>query len=111
MVMKKNFMPKTAAELQGELLNLLTPNGFTDTGVKSLHGESMYTRSWTRVDDVAFYGKMESRLTIQTAVVSGSTVVWANGNCGVKEGVRRYSSPKRAYNAIKEIVTYARFEF
>jgi len=109
--MKKILMPKSDSNLQQELLNLIVPNGFTDTGNVYHDGQAIYTRKWEREVDVAFYGPSISYLDIMVTVRYGSTIVWVSGNCGVNDGVRRYSSPGRAVNAIKVIVDYQGFEY
>ncbi|MGF7142821.1 hypothetical protein HNQ56_001239 [Anaerotaenia torta] len=85
---------------------LMLENGFERTGETALGGEPVYARAWTRVAKVAFYGNMESSFRI-TAHESAGVPVIQTFDKGKRTSTRDYSSPKRAMNAIKEIVRFA----
>jgi len=108
--LKKVLLPKPDSTLEQELINLVQYDGFSLSTDRTVDDRPIYERTWTREDNVLWIGKFNAWLKIQVFVRSGSTIINISSNCHVKEGFRHYSSPKRAYNAIQEIVLYARFD-
>jgi hypothetical protein len=103
-------MKKTVEQLQAELKTLLAENGFTLNGERLYDGREVYSRAWTKEIEVLWYGKSESRLEIKVDEADGLPIIRIYKN-GRLESQRGYSSPKRALNAMREIVNYAGFEF
>ena len=91
---------------------LIAANGFTEAAKTTDTLNTVYHRIWTREVEVAWYGKQQDTLEIRmmlcgTAVLAS---VIRNGKDDPKF-IRDYSSPKRAMNAAREIVTLAGFEW
>ena len=82
---------------------IIEKNGFTVAGHTSDTQNTVYHRVWTKVGDT-----MEIRMMVCGSAVLAS--VRKNGNDD-PEFIRDYSSPKRAMNAIREIVKFAGFEW
>ena len=68
---------------------LVAQHGFNYEGELTYDGRQIFTRRWTKKTQVVWYGESESTLEIK---------------------ISDYSSPKRAFNAIGEIVRCAGFE-
>ena len=62
-----------------------------------------------RTDEVAFYGPMESTYKIMAHISYGVPIIQLFED-GHALGTRDYSSPKRAINAIREILRCAGYE-
>lgn len=86
---------------------LISENGFADTGVKSYDANTVYSRKWSREVEVVWNGKSEDVLEIKIWISYGIPMVWVIRNGRIEGKVRDYSSPKRAMNAIGEIVRCA----
>ena len=101
----------TLEKVQKDFDELIAKNGFTHTATTDL-GHRIYHREWKRKVQVAWYGEqddtMEVRITLSDRYPL--VVVKRNGKQDPKF-MRDYSSPKRAMNAIREIVKYAGFEW
>ena len=73
---------------------------------------TVYHREWAREVDVAWHGKQQDTLEIRM-MLCGTAVLAAvrrNGSDDPKF-IRDYTSPKRAMNAARELVTFAGFEW
>ena len=103
-------MKKTTEQMKAEFITLMSENGFAPNGETTHSGSPVYSRTWSKETEVVWYGTRESRLEIQVIEVSGKVGLWIMRN-GRLEGRRDYSTPKRAINAVREIVTYAGFAF
>jgi hypothetical protein len=103
-------MAKTIEQKQAEFTTLMAAHGFTPNGETMYDGREVYSRAWSKEVDVLWYGKMESSLEIKVDEAYGIPMIriFKNGRLADR---RNYSTPKRAVNAIREIVTYAGFEF
>ena len=89
---------------------LIKKNGFTNTGAMTPTGCEVFSREWSRKVQVAWYGESTDRLEITTWISYGIPMVWVIRNGRIEDWIRDYSSPKRAMNAIAEIVRCAGFE-
>ena len=89
---------------------LIEQNGFTNTGAKTPIGSEVYSREWNRKVQVAWYGESADTLAIKIWISYGIPMVWVIRNRRIEDRIRDYSSPKRAMNAIAEIVRCAGFE-
>jgi len=103
-------MAKTMEQKKVEFTTLMAENGFTPNGETMYDGREVYSRVWIKEVEVVWHGKMESRLEIKADEAHGMPGIRIIKN-GRLEDRRGYSSPKRAINAMREIVTYAGFEF
>ena len=103
-------MAKTLEQINAEFTNLMAENGFIKNGGSLYGGCEVYSRVWKKEVDVVWRGRMESSLEIKTDDKYGipSARIFKNGKL---ESHRHYSSPKRMINALREIVTYAGFDF
>ena len=98
---------KQTVEMKKEAFEaLMRENGFERTGEAASDGTPIYARVWSRVSKVAFHGDMESSYKIIACERSGFPIIRTYEN-GRHTSTRDYSSPKRAMNAIKEIIQYA----
>ena len=102
----------TLEKAQKDFMELIVKNGFTEAAKTTDTQNTVYHREWTREVEVAWYGKQQDTLEIRmmlcgTAVLAS---VRRNGKDDPKF-IRDYSSPKRAMNAAREIVTFAGFEW
>ena len=100
----------TIEKANTDFTNLVAENGFTNTGVKTPTGCEVYSREWSREIKVAWYGKSTDTLTIKIWISYGVPMVWVIRNGHIEDRIRDYSSPKRAFNAIAEIVRCAGFQ-
>ena len=103
-------MAKTAEQLKKEFETLMAENGFILNGETMHDGRRDYSREWTKEVEVLWHGKMESCLEIRADENMGIPMVRIFKN-GRLEDRRGYSSPKRMINALREIVSFAGFEF
>jgi len=103
-------MAKTTEQKQAEFETLMADNGFSVSELKTYDGRPIYTRTWTKEVDAAWYGKQEKSLEVLIDCNYGIPMIKVYTNSSL-ESRRGYSSPKRAINALKEIVKWAGFEF
>ena len=101
----------TIEKAQKDFDELIEKNGFTYVTTTDL-GHSIYHREWHRKVQVAWYGEQDDTLEVRITLSYGYplVVVKRNGKQDPKF-MRDYSSPKRAMNAIREIVRWAGFEW
>lgn len=98
-------MKKTFEQLRDEYISLMTENGFEATGTATWDGNTILAREWTGTYRVAFYGERTGTFRITTYIDFGYPIISIYRN-GLKRETRDYSSPKRALNAIREIVRH-----
>lgn len=103
-------MAKTTEQLNTEFTALMAENGFTPTGETLYDGRTIYSRIFTKEVDVVWYGKQERSLELKATVSYGIPDLRIYKD-GVLDSHRDYSSPKRAVNAMREIVRIAGYEF
>ena len=89
---------------------LTKANGFKATGEKTATGCEIYSREWSRKVQVAWYGESTDTLEIKIWISYGIPIAWVIRNGRIEDRIRDYSSPKRAMNAIAEIVRCAGFK-
>ena len=101
----------TIEKAQKDFDQLIAENGFTIAATTN-DNHTVYHRVWTKKVQVAWYGEQDSTLEIRIMLSYGIPLVSArrNGRDDPKF-IRDYSSPKRAMNAIREIVRCAGFEW
>lgn len=102
-------MKQTDAMKQTAFEGLMQEHGFQYLGATTYNGNFIYQRTWNRIDNVAFYGTMESTYKITAYISYGVPIIQLFEN-GRLLGTRDYSSPKRAINAIREILRCAGYE-
>ena len=100
---------KQATTKQAAFAELMREHGFQYLGATTCDGNFIYQRTWHRTDEVAFYGPMESTYKVVAYIACGTPIIQLFQN-GRALGTREYSSPKRALNAIREIVRCAGYE-
>jgi len=103
-------MKKTTEQKQAEFITLMNENGFALNGETTYDGRPIYRRVWNKETEVVWYGKMDSSLEIFVTEHDAFPLISIYKN-GRLEGRRDYASPKRAINAMREIVTYAGYTF
>lgn len=103
-------MAQSMETMKVTFVKLMSENGFTPTGDKTHEGGTIYAREWRKVSQVAFYGERESTFRITASESYGYPLIRIFEN-GRPKDVRDYSSPKRAMNAIREIIQYAGYQF
>jgi len=103
-------MAKTTEQKQAEFETLMAENGFITDGLETYDGRPIYHRKWIKEVEAIWYGKQESHFEIWVDSKYGMPMaqIYKNGRL---EGRRNYSSPKRAINALKDITSWAGFEF
>ena len=101
---------KTTEQKRAEFITLIGQNGYALSETKTHVGGDIYARTWNRVFNVAWHGEKESTLTIELFDSYGVPVarIYHNGRL---ESVREYSSPKRAINALREVVRFAGYVY
>lgn len=99
-------MKQTAQQKQAAFEELMRENGFHYLGATTYDGHFIYERTWRRTSPVAFYGDMEITYKIVAYISYGVPIIQLFDN-GRAMGTRDYSSPKRAMNAIREIIRCA----
>lgn len=103
-------MKKTITQLRDEFIEIMTGNGFEATGEATCDGSAIFAREWVKSSDVLWYGSTTSTMKITAYISFGYPIINIYRN-GRREERRDYSSPKRAINAIKEIILCAGYEF
>ena len=93
-----------------DMKELIAKHGFTYEGETTYDGRPIFTRRWTKKTQVAWYGESESRLEIKISMSYGIPKVRITRDGRREDRPRDYASPKRAFNAIAEIVRCAGFE-
>lgn len=101
-------MKQTIAMKQAAFEELMREHGFQYLRRLPRQG-FIYQRTWHRTDEVAFYGPMESTYKIMAHISYGVPIIQLFED-GRALGTRDYSSPKRAINAIREILRCAGYE-
>lgn len=99
-------MKQTNEIKQAAFEQLMQEHGFQHLGATTYDGHFIYERTWRRNVQVAFYGEHESTYKIVAYISYGVPIIQLFDN-GRALGTRDYSSPKRAMNAIKEIIRCA----
>ena len=89
---------------------LVAQHGFNYEGELTYDGRQIFTRRWAKKTEVVWYGESESTLEIKVSMSYGIPKVRIIRDGRREDKVRDYSSPKRAFNAIGEIVRCAGFE-
>lgn len=91
---------------------LIAKNSFTLAGYTSDTGHPIYHRVWKHTVQIAWQGEQEDTLDVRILLSCGYPLVVVKRN-GWQDPkfIRDYSSPKRAMNAIREIVRFAGFEW
>lgn len=89
---------------------LVAQHGFNYEGELTYDGRQIFTRRWTKKTQVVWYGESESTLEIKISMSYGIPLVRIIRDGRREDKPRDYSSPKRAFNAIGEIVRCAGFE-
>ena len=85
---------------------LMQQNGFQHMGKTTYDGRFIYEREWRKTTDLAWYGEKESTYRIEGYESYGTPIIRLYEN-GRPLGMRDYASPKRAINAIREILRCA----
>ena len=93
-----------------DMKELIAKHGFEYSGELTWDGQQIFTRRWSKKTQVAWYGERESTIEIKISMSYGVPKVRIIRNGRETERQRDYSSPKRAFNAISEIVRCAGFE-
>ena len=99
-------MKRTAEMKQAAFVELMHDNGFQYLGATACDGQFIYERTWRHTVPVAFYGEQERTYRIAAYISFGVPIIQLFED-GRHTGTRDYSSPKRAMNAIKEIIRCA----
>jgi hypothetical protein len=91
---------------------LVATYGFTEAAKTTDTQNTVYHRLWKRQVQVAWYGEQEDVLEIRIMFCGGAVLasVRRNGHDDPRF-IRDYTSPKRAFNAMREIVRNAGFEW
>ena len=102
----------TIEQAQKDFDELITKNGFAIAGHTSDTGTPIYHRVWKKTVPVAWHGEQEETLEARILLSYGCPLVTIkrNGRQDPKF-IRDYSSPKRAFNAIRESIKFAGFEW
>lgn len=102
----------TIEQAQRDFDELIAKNGFTIAGHTSDTGITIYHRVWKKIVQDAWHDKQEKTLEARILLSYRYPLVTIkhNGRQDPKF-IRDYSSPKRAMNAIREIVKFAGFEW
>lgn len=100
----------TIEKANKDMQELIAKNGFKDEGERTYDGRPVYTRRWTQKTQVVWYGERESTLEIKVSIHYGYPLVRIIRNGRREDSPRDYTSPKRAFNAIGDIVRYAGYE-
>ena len=97
---------KSIQQTRDEFFRLMADNGFESTGSADYDGNVIFAREWTRTCQVVWYGECASTYRVTARISFGTPLIQLYEN-GCPLGQRDYSSPKRAMNAIREIVRCA----
>lgn len=102
----------TLEKAQKDFDQLIAENSFECVGTYGEQKIPVYHRVWKKKVQVAWYGEQDDELEIRITLSYGTPLVVVKRN-GRQEPkfMRDYSSPKRAMNAIREIVRCADFEW
>ena len=102
----------TTEQAQKDFDKLIAENGFTIAGYTSDTNSPICQKVWTNAVQVAWYSEQDSTLEIRIRLSFGYPLVSVKRNGKLESNlIRDYSSPKRAMNAIREIVRCAGFEW
>lgn len=99
-------MKQTMDQIKTTFATLMQENGFQYTDKTSFNNSFIYAREWRRTDDVLWYGPMETSIRIEAHESYGYPIIHIYRDGRLTEQ-RDYSSPKRAINAIREILRCA----
>lgn len=97
---------KNIQQTRNEFFRLMADNSFESTGTVDYDGNVIFAREWTRTCQVVWYGERTSTYRVTARISFGTPLIQLYEN-GRSLGQRDYSSPKRAMNAIREIVRCA----
>lgn len=97
---------KSIQKTRDEFFHIMADNGFESTGTADYDGNVIFAREWTRSCQVVWYGERTSSYRVTARISFGTPIIQLYEN-GRPLGQRDYSSPKRAMNAIREIVRCA----
>lgn len=100
----------TAEKAQADFKKLITEYSFSLAGHTDDTNLPVYHRIWKRQVEVVWYGEMEETLEIRILLSGIYPLVTVKRNGKIQGFIRDYTSPKRAFNAIREIVHWAGFE-
>lgn len=103
-------MKKTVEQLTKEFAEIMAANGFEATNETDYAGNILYSRRWERTDDVLWHGPYHTTYEIVASISYGYPMIRMYED-GRQIDRRDYSSPKRALNAMKEIIRCAGYEF
>lgn len=95
---------------QADFAKLIADNNFTLACITSDTNREVYHRVWKKKVQVAWQGEMDDVLEVRILLSYGIPLVSVIRNGKNQDFIRDYTSPKRAFNAIREMVTYAGFE-
>ncbi len=103
-------MKKTTEQLTKEFIEIMAANGFEKTNETDYAGNPIYSRRWERTDEVLWHGAWHTTYEITASISYGYPMIrlYQDGRLIDR---RDYSSPKRALNAMKEIIRCAGYEF
>lgn len=93
-----------------DMQELVEKHGFQYEGELTYDGRQIFTRRWAKKIEVVWYGESKSTLEIKISMSYGIPLVRIIRDGRSEDRPRDYSSPKRAFNAIGEIVRCAGFE-
>ena len=101
---------KTVEQLTKEFTEIMKANGFEATNETDYAGNILYSRRWQRTAEVFMYGTTRHEYEIVASISDGYPMIRMYED-GRQIDRRDYSSPKRALNAMKEIIRCAGYEF
>ena len=101
---------KSIQQTRDEFFRLMADNGFESTGTADYDGNVIFAREWTRTCQAVWYGERTSTYRVTARISFGTPLIQLYEN-GCPLGQRDYSSPRRAMNAIREIVRCAGYAF
>lgn len=93
-----------------DMQELIRQHDFRYEGELTYDGRQVFTRRWKQTIRVVWYGETETTLEIKVSMSYGIPLVRIIRDGRREDRPRDYSSPKRAFNAIGEIVRCAGFE-
>lgn len=100
----------TIEKAQKDFNELVEKYGFTVAATTTDTNNKVYHRVWKKKVDVLWHGEMEETLEIRILLSYQYPLMTVIKNGKTQGFIRDYSSPKRAFNAIREIVRCADFE-
>ena len=103
-------MKKTTEQLTKEFQEIMAANSFEATNETDYAGNTIYSRCWERTDEVLWHGPWHTTYEITASISYGYPMIRLYQD-GRLIDCRDYSSPKRALNAMKEIIRCAGYEF